>query len=316
MSKYKYLLFLYICLTLIACSTNGNRTSLLATNSEDASVIHSDNLSFSNDTDNLIPTDSESLKLITWNIQNLGQSKDDTEIAFIVNILKDYDIVAIQEVVAKHPAGAQKVAQIADELNRRGSKWDYRISDPTKSPSVYMSERYAFLWKTSKVDLKGKAYLDDELESVIFREPYIAKFNIKNSDSTFHVINFHSRKYNDNPELEIQYFKDYQERLKTDKLLIAGDFNLNEKHIVWSDLYTQGFKSALTNQKTTLKQKCSNGNYLSHAIDNIYYSNQITDINSGVLDFVKNCENLTAARRISDHLPVFIAFNLESNISD
>lgn len=254
-----------------------------------------------------------SLKLITWNIQNLGQSKDDNEIAFIVNILKDFDIVAIQEVVAKHPAGAQKVAQIADELNRKGSKWDYRISNPTKSPSVFMSERYAFLWKTSKVDLKGRAYLDDELASKMIREPYMAKFKLNDSDTTFMVANFHSRKHSDNPELEIQYFKDYPKRFNTDQLIIAGDFNLNEKDEVWNDLYVQGFKSAVTNEKTTLKWKCVKDDYLSHAIDNIYYSNQVKAINSGVMDYIQNCENLAAARGVSDHLPVFLEFTIKGN---
>ncbi|WP_225034699.1 endonuclease/exonuclease/phosphatase family protein [Winogradskyella sp. SM1960] len=256
---------------------------------------------------------SDTLKLITWNIQDLGQTKDDTEIAFMVNILKDYDIVAIQEVVAKHPAGAQKVAQIADELNRKGAKWDYRISDPTNSPSVYMSERYAFLWKTSKVDLKGRAFLDDEMASLMAREPYMARFNLKGSDTTFMVANFHSRKHNDQPELEIQYFKDYPKRFNTDKLIIAGDFNLNETHEVWDDLYNQGFTSAVRNQQTTLKRKCYMGNYLSHEIDNIYHSKEMTFQKSGVVDFVKRCENLDVARMISDHLPVFLEFTIKEN---
>lgn len=268
--------------------------------------------SFSQNTIKLISGDVKSLKIISWNIQDLGQSKNDTEIEFIVKVLEDFDLVAIQEVVAKHPAGAQKVAQIADELNRTGSKWDYRISNPTKSPSSQMSERYAFLWKTSKLNIKGRAYLDDELASEIFREPYIAKFKSRSNDSTFHVVNFHSRKYNDNPQLEIKYFKYYQERLNTDKLLIVGDFNLNEKHSVWDSLYLQGFKPAIRNEKTTLKRKCSKGDYLSHEIDNIYYSKQIKFVNSGVVDYVENCENLELARQISDHLPVFLEFNFKN----
>ncbi|SDH29809.1 endonuclease/exonuclease/phosphatase family protein [Winogradskyella thalassocola] len=313
--RISFFCFIFLIVSCIPRESKGD--SGITTKSEDKPVVGNYDFNLSDKALNKADADatlsSDALKLITWNIQNLGQSKDSTEIAFIVNILKDFDIVAIQEVVAKHPAGAQKVAQIADELNRKGSKWDYRISDPTKSPSVYMSERYAFLWKTSKVDLKGRAYLDDELASVIFREPYIAKFKMKNSDSTFHVINFHSRKYNDNPELETQYFKYYQERLSADKLLIAGDFNLNEKHEVWNDLYEQGFKSALKDQKTTLKQKCSMGDYLSHEIDNIYYSKGMTFQKSGVVDFVQHCENLILSRMISDHLPVFLEFTIKGN---
>ncbi len=48
--------------------------------------------------------------------------------------------------------GAQAVARLADELNRKGTKWDYVISDPTSS-SAYKTERYAFIWKTSKVTI-------------------------------------------------------------------------------------------------------------------------------------------------------------------
>ena len=255
--------------------------------------------------------DNNAIKLISWNIKDLGQSKNDSEIAFIVNILKDFDIVAIQEVVAKDPAGAQKVAQIVDALNRKGSKWGYSISNPTKSPSAYISERYALLWKTSKINIKGKAYLDSELADLVYREPYIAEFQLKDNNSHFHVVNFHSRKHTEHPELEIQHFKNYPERLNTDKLLIAGDFNLNEKHKVWDDLYQKGYNTALKNSKTTLKQKCKNGNYLSHDIDNIYYSTKLKHINSGKLDYISKCENLKSARLISDHLPVYLEFSLD-----
>ena len=72
----------------------------------------------------------------------------------MAKILKDFDVAAIQEVVAGH-GGAQAVAQLADELNRTGSQWDYVISSPTSS-SAYKTERYAFLWKTAVVKKIGK----------------------------------------------------------------------------------------------------------------------------------------------------------------
>src|SRR5690554_5753838 len=246
-----------------------------------------------------------SFKIATWNIQYLGQSKTDADIAFMAEVLRDFDVVAIQEVVAKHPAGAQKVAQLADALNRKGAKWDYRISNPTKSPSVYISERYAFLWKTSKLDLIGRAYLDSDLETQINREPYIAKFKLKKTQETFYVVNVHARTHKDQPELELIHFKDYPSRLNSNNIFIVGDFNLNEQHPVWEPLYQQGFKSAVTNARTTLKHSCQAGNYLSHAIDNIYYSNAFSFVGSGVVDYIEHCDNLEAARKISDHLPVY-----------
>src|SRR5690554_4013056 len=253
---------------------------------------------------------SERVTLASWNIRHLGRTKTDEDIYHIANILRDFDIVAIQEVVAKDPAGAQAVAKIADELNRMGNKWDYRISHPTKSPSVYISERYAYLWKTAKVSLIHRAYLDTLLEDKCFREPYIAAFKSKGSENPFYVINYHSRKYNDNPEEEIIHFIDYPQPLQSNRILIAGDFNLNEKHDVWEPFYSQGFKSSVNNAPTTLKAKCKTGDYLHHAIDNIYFGSQITMLRSGRVDFVNHCGNLERGREISDHVPVFLEFGV------
>jgi endonuclease/exonuclease/phosphatase family metal-dependent hydrolase len=251
--------------------------------------------------------DKSSIKILTWNIQDLGQSKDDDEIQTIAKIIKSYDIIAVQEVVAKDPRGAQAVAEIADNLNRMGSKWDYSISDPTKSPSSNMSERYAYFWKTSSVKLISKPYLDTELEDICIREPYIAEFKLKSGTESFYLVNFHSRVHSENPENEIIYFKDYPKRLNSDRIFILGDFNLNEKHVVWNDLYNIGYKSAIVNSPTTLKRSCKRNKYLNYAIDNIFYDTQnIELINSGKIDFVGECSNLSKARTISDHLPVYI----------
>ncbi|QVY64057.1 endonuclease/exonuclease/phosphatase family protein [Polaribacter sp. Q13] len=251
------------------------------------------------------------LKILTWNIQNLGRTKNNEELNFIANTIKNYDVIAIQEVVAKDPKGAQAVAKIVSALNRLGNKWNYTISNPTKSPSSYISERYAYIWKTSKLRLVKKATLDVSLENIIEREPYLAKFEIKKSNTTFYFINIHARIYNKHPEMEIAHFKKYPKKLETDHLFILGDFNLNEKHNVWNPLYKMGFKPAIKNTATTLKKKCKNGNYTNHAIDNIYYNaNKVNAINTGVVDFVDNCNNLINARMISDHLPVFLEFNI------
>jgi len=249
--------------------------------------------------------DAITLKIITWNIQDLGGSKNDAEIGVIAKILKDFDLVALQEIVAKDPAGAKAVTRIADALNRLGSTWDYSISNATKSSSSYVSERYAFLWKTAKIRLKKKAFLDKELQDIIEREPYIALFEWKQNNASFYVVNMHARTFNKHPEMEISNFKTYPKRFQTDQFIILGDFNLNEKHTVWNPLYKMGFKSAIFNQPTTLKRTCVDGNYLNYPIDNIYYNTSyFTQQKAYTIDFVKECKNLDVARRISDHLTV------------
>ena len=97
-----------------------------------------------------ISTYGQTFSIVSWNISHFGKTKDASEIKRIAQIVRDFDIIAIQEVVAIDPAGAKAVARLADELNRMGAKWDYRVSNPTNSSSG-KTERYAFIWKSKKV---------------------------------------------------------------------------------------------------------------------------------------------------------------------
>ena len=297
-------------ISLLSCTSNSKKAAIAREEVFSSNSVVTEN----SDVQNVLTQDTKNknaLRIVSWNIKDLGKTKNTQEIHQIAEILRDYDIVALQEVVAKDIGGAQAVANIADELNRMGTKWDYRISDPTKSASAYKSERYAFLWKTSKVNLKKPTYLDSELEEVCSREPFIGEFQVDKNDPTFYLINFHSRKFNERPEEEIIHFKNYPKRLNSERLIILGDFNLDENHVVWDDFYIMGFNSALKNQKTTLKMKCKKGDYLNHVIDNLYFMpTGVQFIKSGSIDYVGNCKNLENARNLSDHLPVFMEFTL------
>ena len=68
----------------------------------------------------------------------------------MANTLREFDVIALQEVIAGY-GGAQAVARLAGELNRTGAKWDFVVSNPTQSSSPQAAERYAYLWKTSQV---------------------------------------------------------------------------------------------------------------------------------------------------------------------
>ena len=246
-------------------------------------------------------------KLVSWNIENLGKSKSNTEIAFMAATLKDFDIIAIQEVVAGY-GGAQAVARLAEELNRKGSKWNYTISDPTSS-SAYKKERYAYLWKTIKVTKIGKAWLEKKYHLEIEREPYYCTFRYENKKFT--VVNFHAITKNRQPETEIKYFKFLPDQHSDLNLIFVGDFNCPQSHTVFNPLKKLGYQSTFIGQKTSLKQQCKNGKCLASEFDNIFYqSTAIKVINSGVLHFYKNFNSLKEARSISDHIPIWFQFSL------
>jgi endonuclease/exonuclease/phosphatase family metal-dependent hydrolase len=246
-------------------------------------------------------------KLISWNIANFGQSKSDQTVHYIANSLRDYDIIAVQEVVAGY-GGVQAVAKLADELNRTGTKWDYVISEPTSS-SAYKTERYAFIWKTSKLKQIGKAWLEKKYHSEIEREPYLGTFQYQ--DKQFTVVNFHAITKQTKPETEIKYFKFFPGEYPTLNLIFAGDFNCPQSHTVFIPLRKMGYQSILVGQKTSLKQKYKNNNYLASEYDNMYYkTSKIKSINKGVLSFYKDFNTLKEARKVSDHIPIWFEFSL------
>lgn len=247
------------------------------------------------------------VSLAVWNLKDFGNSKDDSEIDFIANTLKPYDLVAIQEVVAGD-GGAQAVARLSDALNRKGAKWDYTISDPTIS-SAYKTERYAFIWKTSKVTKVGDAWLEKKYSLEIDREPFFATFKAEGKEFT--LVTFHSITKSKQPETEIKYFKLLPAEYPLKNLIFSGDFNCPESHTVFNPIKSMGYKPIFTGQKTSLKQECVNDDCLASEFDNIFYNtNKVVFIKSGVITFYKSFPTLKEARVISDHMPIYFQFSL------
>ena len=244
---------------------------------------------------------------MSWNLENFGKSKSDETIIYIANSLQNYDIIAIQEVVAGY-GGVQAVEKLVDELNRKGSKWDCVISDPTSS-SAYKTERYAFLWKTKKIKKIGRAWLEKKYHLEIDREPYFCTFEYESKQFT--VANFHAITKNKQPETEIKYFKFLPQEYPLLNFIFVGDFNCPQSHTVFNPLKKMGYQSMLVNQKTSLKKKCKNGNCLASEFDNMYFkTSKIIPVNSGIISFYKNFNSLQQARIISDHIPIWLEFSL------
>jgi endonuclease/exonuclease/phosphatase family metal-dependent hydrolase len=247
------------------------------------------------------------IQLVSWNVENLGKSKSDEEIAFMANLLNQYDLVALQEVVAGY-GGAQAVARLVDKLNRKGNQWDYTISDPTTStPSK--TERYAFLWKTALVKKIGKAWLEKKYANAMEREPYLCTFEY--GKKQFTAVSFHAITKSKQPEREIKYFQFFPLEYPKSNLIIMGDFNCPQSHSVFNPLRKMGFASALVNQKTSLKRSIKNGQYLASEFDNIFFpKSNVKKLGSGIVLFYQNFPSLRQARTISDHCPIWMEFSL------
>lgn len=290
-----YLIFF----TFFACGNSGN------TSTEDAPKNWATDIA-ENPEEHHIQSPEGCFRLASWNIANLGKSKDDSEIAYMAKVLKDFDVVAIQEVVAGE-GGAEAVARLVDELNRKGSKWEYAVSNPTTGNGV---ERYAFLWRPHRIKLSGKPWLESQVAAVIDREPYLGRFTF--GSKTFLLANLHAVPKDKGPNTEIAALKDLTKWYPNDAIVLVGDCNATQEEFGAQELYKVGFKDAMDNQKTTLKMKPDkNGQHLANAYDHIYLEQKEWLVSEhGCYDISQDWSDLKSTRLISDHIPVWACLSV------
>ena len=239
-------------------------------------------------------------KIISWNIQNFGTQKA-PYMSLISNTLRDADIVMIQEVQIDSD-GIKAIRILKTELEKSGSEWTYIISPPTHGRGT---ECYAYLWKSKKVKLKNFAWLETSLDSLIDREPFLARFEC--GRQIILLANLHAVPKKKMPWFEILELDRLDLLYKKDNLIIAGDFNLEATNRAFDELRTLGFKQALFALKTTIKMEVQSGEKFAHEYDNfIFEKDSFTILKSGRIDFTTHFYTLQEARKVSDHLPVFI----------
>ncbi len=249
------------------------------------------------------------VSVCSWNLMNFGKSKSDSELEFIATTLNKFDVITIQEVVAG-TGGPQAVVRLVAILNNKGAQWDYAISNPTTSDNPSSVERYAYLWKPSKVKKIGKCWLEQNFHNEIDREPYMSTFEYQGK--TFTLVSFHAVPKKKNPESEIKYFKLLPGLYAKLNLIFMGDFNCPQSNEVFNPLKNMGYATLLSNQKTSLKQKCKGNECLASEYDNMLYNNKKNNaLKGGIVPFYTSFTTLKEARTISDHVPIWSVFQFD-----
>lgn len=137
------------------------------------------------------------LKLASFNIRVFSNnSRRDEELNRIADILKQYDIIAIQEL-----RDELVLQRTVDMLKSKGIDYGYEISPPVGKG---VKERYAFLYRKDRVVavMRGKFYREHNDEFI--REPFYATFKSGNFDFTLITIHTLYGKSEDlrRPEIE------------------------------------------------------------------------------------------------------------------
>lgn len=244
--------------------------------------------------------DTNYLNIVSWNIQNFGRSKSESDATmdYISQKVKVFDVVVIQE-VSTSEFGAQAVAKLDGLLDRTGCSWDYVVSDPTSGPG---SERYAYLYKKHRVKLKETG-LEQTLSDKINREPFRAVFSFKGND--YYLFNLHLVPTDKNPALEAAQLASLGETYKNKRIVFMGDLNLSQSDKGF-DVVKKWANPTLIGKKTSLKMKeGEQGERLNMEYDNFFVSSNLEVKISDVINFFSEFKELKEARKISDHCPIF-----------
>ncbi|MGJ8550901.1 endonuclease/exonuclease/phosphatase family protein [Winogradskyella wichelsiae] len=202
------------------------------------------------------------LLIATWNIRAFGNltrkwDSDDEDspkrdlhsILCIAEIIKRFDIIAVQEV-------KDNIRALRDTLKVLGFNWSLILTDVNKG-RVGNGERMAYLFDTRRVQLSGLAgelvvpeewgdeIKDNALANQFVRSPYAVSF--KSGTKTFILVTLHilygNNKDSRIPELKgiAKWLKDWAGSVNAyhQDFIALGDFNINER----GDLLDQTFLS-------------------------------------------------------------------------
>lgn len=274
-----------------------------------------------------------SFRLLTWNIRNFHGRKEDKAMAYIAKIIKNFDVIAIQE-VKDDLGGIEKLQRILKKRYR------FIFSDPAGN-----GERLVFCYDSKKIQLtglaaeivmapgQGKKTVKPELE--FERTPYMASF--RTSKCNFILVTVHiyygsgsAVKYRLD---EIKNIVKFLEKRSTDTdsldsdYIACGDFNIERVRAKIrkkkKEDPLEGLFDALQSKglivEDDIKNSPSNLSKTKH-FDQIAYhkydDSTISFVKGGVIDFVgavyRNDPKLKY--KLTDHLPMWAVFETSPDL--
>lgn len=250
---------------------------------------------------------AQDIKLLSWNIRDLGSSKNQEEIQVMAVQIMNYDVIAIQEVVGSDP-GVKAMVRLTQRLNDIDtvSRWLQYTSLKTTGSGV---ERYGYIYKSVVVTIKDAPFLAPMLAETVDREPFICTF--EQDTNNFTVVSFHAVPTSKGPETENVQLIKVHEAYPDKNLIFCGDFNQAEDHEAFDNLKSVGFYSALECNLTSLKMKRrDDGTSTYKSYDNFFYEPSAIIIRTSyVINFSTDFGTVKQARYISDHCPIVLEFN-------
>ncbi|REK19239.1 MAG: endonuclease/exonuclease/phosphatase [Planctomycetota bacterium] len=257
-----------------------------------------------------VSRDGNSVRIASFNIQVFGQSKmsDPRVVSLLVEIVRQFDIVAIQEIRSKQDI----MARFVDQINATGRHYDYVIGPRLGRSSS--KEQYAFVFDTASIEIDRHAlYTVEDPDDLLHREPLVGWFRVRGPPATeaftFSLVNIHTDPDETDQELDAlaDVFRAVQRDGRgEDDVIILGDLNVDEANL--------GRLGEISNIRWAVSGVATNTRGTKQ-YDNIVFSGVATSEYTGrwgVFDMIRQF-NLTVdeALKVSDHQPVWAEFSLQ-----
>jgi deoxyribonuclease-1-like protein len=258
------------------------------------------------------PRGNSSIRIATFNIQVFGEQKlsDIEAMQTIVAIIRNFDIVAIQEV---RSLAQDILPHLIEMLNADGHRYDYALGPRLGRSNS--KEQYAFVFDTATIEMdRYQLYTVDDPDDLLHREPLVGWFRARGPTPeqafTFSLVTAHTDPDETDQELDVLddvFFKVRDDaRRAEDDVIMLGDFNAKASKLRQLG-QIKGLVKVVSGETPT--NTLHNAQY-----DNILFQETATTEftgRSGVLDFMRQYNlSLTAAQRVSDHLPVWAEFSI------
>jgi len=254
-------------------------------------------------------TDSR-IRIASFNIQVFGQSKAGKPYVMetLGAIVRNFDIVAIQEIRTKDEYHLQRFLEYVNQGGRR--KYDFVIG-PRLGRSR-SKEQYAFLFNTATVEVnRSSVYTVSDPDDMLHREPLVAMFRTRGIPPqeafTFVLVNIHTDPDETRQELDALaqvYHVVRQSAGGEDDILVLGDLNVNDTNLGQLG-QIPAVRPIVTGVFTNTRQNRLYDNILLHTPSTAEFTGRWGVYDIGQLHGLSRDQ----VEQVSDHLPVWAEFS-------
>ena len=137
------------------------------------------------------------LTIASWNIEQFGQAKfnDSIRLGRIANGVKEFDVIAIQEIVHAASQGQDVVDRLTDAIeDEHRRSYDHALGDRTGCPGGRV-EQYAVLFDSEILEQVGNAHsIPDDASQTdnMCRDPLVVQLRVIGMTTTFTLIVVHT----------------------------------------------------------------------------------------------------------------------------